>query len=481
MLSLVGALDHELLFKPFFKGVSWDRWRVFLKALFAVPMTDAEHSLYVHHTGRPTPPEQPFREACLVVGRRGGKSRVLGLIAVYLAAFFEYEPYLAPGEIATVAVIAADRKQARVIFYFVIGLLRGVPALNAMIVDATREQIRLNNRVVIEIHTASFRVTRGYTFAAVLCDESAFWKTDEGSANPDIEIIRALRPGLATIPGAMLLIASSPYRKAGVLYSTFRSHFGRDDAPVLVWRGTSLEMNPSLDPRIVAEAYATDPAAAAAEFGGEFRDDVGEFVSREVIEACTVRGRVELAPQAGKHYVAFCDPSGGSTDSMTLGIAHADGPVAVLDLLREFRPHFSPDSVVAECAMLLKYFHIGRVTGDRYGGGWPPERFQVHGIQYEPSERVKSDLYRDVLPLLNSGRAELLDLPRLAAQFAGLERRTVRGGRDSIDHPAGGHDDLANAAAGALLLTVGGSFTALFTPAMVAEVRRWAGSPRRGF
>jgi hypothetical protein len=29
-----------------------------------------------------------------------------------------------------------------------------------------------------------------------------------------------------------------------------------------------------------------------------------------------------------------------------------------------------------------------------------------------------------------------------------LERRTARGGRDSIDHPPGAHDDLANAVAG---------------------------------
>jgi hypothetical protein len=33
----------------------------------------------------------------------------------------------------------------------------------------------------------------------------------------------------------------------------------------------------------------------------------------------------------------------------------------------------------------------------------------------------------------------------------GLERRTSRGGRDSIDHAPGSHDDLANAAAGAIV------------------------------
>jgi hypothetical protein len=33
----------------------------------------------------------------------------------------------------------------------------------------------------------------------------------------------------------------------------------------------------------------------------------------------------------------------------------------------------------------------------------------------------------------------------LAAQLCALERRTSRGGRDSIDHAPGAHDDLANA------------------------------------
>jgi len=56
------------------------------------------------------------------------------------------------------------------------------------------------------------------------------------------------------------------------------------------------------------------------------------------------------------------------------------------------------------------------------------------------------------LPALNSGRVELLDVPRLVGQLCGLERRTARGGRDTIDHPPGGRDDVANAVAGAVVL-----------------------------
>jgi hypothetical protein len=283
------------LLAPLFVGASWAPWRAFLKALFALPLTAAELDLYRRHTERTAPPAAPFREGAVVCGRRGGKSRVLALVATYLAAFRSYDEYLAAGEVATISIIASDRKQARSIFRFIDGILSAVPMLRKMIIDESAEAISLSNRVVIEIHTCSFRATRGYSYAAVLCDEIAFWR-DETSANPDIEILRALRPGLASIPHSVLLIASSPYRKAGVLYAVFARHFGRDDAPTLVWRGTTLEMNPTLDPDVVERAYEDDPGSAASEFGAEFRDDINDFVSRDVVEACVIRGRGELLP-----------------------------------------------------------------------------------------------------------------------------------------------------------------------------------------
>jgi hypothetical protein len=156
MMDIIQALDDPQLFASHFRGISWGPWRAFLKALFGLPMDEAEATLYRTHTGRTEAPTTPSKEAALVIGRRGGKSRILALIAVYLAAFRNYEPYLAPGEVATIAVIAADRKQARSIFRFVDGLLSSVPMLAAMVEDASAEAITLNNRVTIEIHTAAF-------------------------------------------------------------------------------------------------------------------------------------------------------------------------------------------------------------------------------------------------------------------------------------------------------------------------------------
>ena len=136
---------------------------------------------------------------------------------------------------------------------------------------------------------------------------------------------------------------------------------------------------------------------------------------------------------------------------MTLAIGHAQESVAVLDALREVRAPFSPDDAVAEFATLLKAYGIAKVRGDRYAAEWVTEAFKKSGIEYRPADLSKSEIYRDFLPRLNSREVELLDSPRLVAQLCGLERRTARGGRDSIDHAPGAHDDVANAAAGVLV------------------------------
>jgi len=120
----------------------------------------------------------------------------------------------------------------------------------------------------------------------------------------------------------------------------------------------------------------------------------------------------------------------------------------VVDAVREVKPPFSPEDVVDEFATLLKRYRIVKVTGDRYAGEWPREQFRKLRISYEPAAKPKSDLYRDLLPAINSRRIDLLDHPRLVNQLVSLERRTARGGRDSIDHAPGAHDDIANVVAG---------------------------------
>jgi len=446
--TILDAVVDANLFAPWFKDrATWRAWHAFLAALFALPMTPDQLAIYRECTGRDEPPSSPASEGWLICGRRAGKSFVLALVAVYLAAFHSYRKYLAPGERGTIMVIAADRKQARTIFRYIGGLLTKVPMLRRMVERETAEAFDLNNDVSIEVAVASFRSVRGYTVVAALLDELAFWRSDE-SANPDSEIIAAIRPAMATIPNAMLLCASSPYAQRGALHDAFKRHFGKD-GPILVWRAPTRAMNPTVPQRVIDDAVERDPQSAAAEYVAEFRTDVETFVSRNVVEAAVVEGRHELPPAADVCYLAFVDPSGGSSDSMTLAIVHLSGNRVIVDLLRERRAPFSPDDVAREFSETLKSYHIASVRGDRFGAEWPRERFRVHGVEYLIATKPKSELYLNLLPLLNSGRVELLDHQKCLAQLCSLERRTARGGRDTIDHAPGAHDDVANALAGA--------------------------------
>lgn len=253
-MNILQAIDDPKVFGPYFQADTWRPWRVFLAALFGLPLTPQQLAIYSKHTGRSTSRTAPLHEAWLCIGRRGGKSFTLAVIAVYLACFRDWRPFLGPGEVATVMIIARDRRQARVIKRFITGLLHEVPMLRRTVLAETQESIQLKNRVSIEIHTASFRSTRGYTIVAALLDEIAYWETDETSAEPDIEVINAIKPGMATIPGAMLLCASSPHARRGAMWDAYRWHYGHDDDLVLVWQAATRDMNASVPQSYIDKA-----------------------------------------------------------------------------------------------------------------------------------------------------------------------------------------------------------------------------------
>jgi hypothetical protein len=413
-------------------------------------ITPPQQALYTKCTGSRGPlGDDPLKELVLICGRRGGKSRYCAFLACYFASK-DYSRYLAAGEVATVAILASDRKQARAIFRFILGFLKTSPLLADFVDDEGQETIQLRNRVRIEISTATFRGTRGYTYAAVLCDEIAIWRSDE-SVNPDTEILRAIRPGMLTIPGAMLILASSPYAKSGELWRTYQRNFGRDNPRVLVWQADTQTMNPKADPVEIANSYEEDPQAASAEYGAVFRDDLIGFISMETLEAITQRGRTALPRRTGIQYFGFVDPGGGVNDSMTMAIGHRDGNTAVLDQVIEIRPPFNPDHAVTQCAALARDYGITRLVSDKYAAEWPVARFNEHGLSLDQCAMPRSDLYLNFLSLANSGRVELLDNGRVLSQFAALQRRAGRSGKDSVDHPRDAHDDLANSVAGVLV------------------------------
>ena len=397
-----------------------------------------------------------MQEVWIIAGRRAGKDSIASLLASNIAAMFnDSDGRLRPGERAQIACLAVDRDQARIVLNYCRAFFTDVPLLQHMVERETAYGFELSNRVDISVSTNSFRSVRGRPVLCGIFDEIAFWR-DDNSANPDEEVYAALKPGLASLPGSLVIGISSPYRRSGLLHKKFRDHYGKD-SKTLVIRAPTRILNPLIDQSVIDEAMLEDPAAASAEWMAEFRDDISAFVTRDAVEACVAPEVFERARVPGVKYAAFVDPSGGASDSMTLAIVHSQlsedkkRSIAVLDAVREIRAPFSPEDAVAEFAALLKTYGIRTVKGDRYAAEWVTEAFRKAGIEYRPADLNKSEIYRDFLPRLNSGEVDLLDNPRLISQLLSLERRTARGGRDSIDHPPGGKDDVINAAAGGLV------------------------------
>jgi hypothetical protein len=136
---------------------------------------------------------------------------------------------------------------------------------------------------------------------------------------------------------------------------------------------------------------------------------------------------------------------------MAMAVGHRDGNTAILDALLEIRPPFNPDDAVRKCVDLARAYRLTRLVSDKFAAEWPVARFSEHGIALDQCARPRSQLYLNFLALANSGRVELLDHGRMLSQFAALQRRTGRLGKDSVDHPRDAHDDLSNATAGVLV------------------------------
>jgi len=447
MIDIISAISDEKLFRPVFRDLkTWRSWMTFLKTITGLPLRDDELALFQQCTGLSEPPEKPPREVFCICGRRSGKSFISGLLAVYLSAFRDWGEVLAPGERGYFAVIACDRRQAKVVLDYIRAFLHASPLIESLIEEEFKEEIVLRNKIVIDVKTASYRTIRGFSLIGLVMDELSFFRTEVAS-EPDFEIYRAAIPSLATT-GGLLLGISTPYSRRGLLWEKFSKHFGKP-GETLIWRAETLTMNPTIKPSIIEQALADDPQAGLAEWKAEFRADIEQFISLDVLSACVVPGRRFLPPDPNKFYIGFIDPSGGSNDSFTLAIAHyQDQGKIILDQVLEKRPPFSPENVVNEFAAVLKEYRISSVVSDRYAGQWVSESFARNGIGVNPSELSTSELYQEVIPLLHAGKVELLDNPRLVNQFISLERRTRAGGKDLITHPPGGHDDLANAAAG---------------------------------
>jgi hypothetical protein len=445
--------DGNLLGAALGDASTYSTWLSVLRAAFGLKLSANDKALFDAVSGGRDAPAAPVAECWIIAGRRSGKSRLAGAIAVHVAALVDH--HLSAGETGTVLVLSATVGQARTVFRYCRGYLESAPLLAREIESITQDEIRLRNGVVIATHVNNYRSVRGRTILCAICDEISFWR-DDTSANPDKEVIRALTPALVH-SGGMLCCISTPYRRLGLLWERYRQHFGQNSEDVLVVQGTSTAFNPTLKQRMIDRAIADDPEGAEAEWNAQFRTDIASFLDDELVTSAIRSGPRELPPRYGHTYHAFVDPSGGRSDSYTMTIGHREGERFIADVVIGQPPKFNPAEVTERFAQIVRAYRCTRVTGDNYSGEWVKEAWAGNGISYERSDLPASQLYQEAVPLFTREEISIPDHPQLLRELRLLERRTSRAGKDCITHPPGGHDDFANSLAGcARIATVRG-------------------------
>ncbi|HEY8098732.1 MAG TPA: hypothetical protein VIE65_21915 [Methylobacter sp.] len=439
---------------------SYDNWKIIERGALGegAGFTIAERIKWRELTGC-DPPTEPVEEFIGLCGRRCGKGRAGAALTLYFATCFDYHSRLAPGERAIIPHMAPTQVQAGRVWLMSNGLIEGTPMLKPMVQRRTADTIEFDTGADLVIQAANFRSVRGASSPLVVIDELAYLMPSEsGAAMSDTELLNALSPSLSNLNGMMVCLTTLG-GKRGEAYARDQKYGDNHDPKILVIRQPTRVMNPSLPQKVVDRAFERDAIIAAAEFGSiegglQFRPDLAGYIDRDKILGLVSPGLDEIPPWPGTTYFGFCDPSGGSgQDSFVLAISHArDDGVTVLDKIVEHRPPFNPSDVVKSLAEVCKAYSVGRIQSDRYAGAWPEEQWKLNNIYCDFSELSKSEIYVQVLPQFNTGNIRLLDNKRLVAQLSSLERRTARGtGRDVVDHPTGGHDDVANSACGALL------------------------------
>lgn len=422
---------------------SWKAWRTFVKCVYGYALDTDELLIFRKHTGRDGPRASGYPEAAAIVGVQSGKSRICGTLAAAEGL---------RGDRGTTALLIAQdsRSSVRTLFRYAKEPF-DVPALRKQVVGETADYLELKGARLIAAYPSRPQAARGVRASVVILDELCFFTNSDGRAN-DTEVLRVARGRVATTRGKVIMI-SSPYAPSGAMYELYSKHFGNEDSSVLIWQADAPSMNPTLAADYV-ERMKDDPEAYESEVLGLFRRGLSMLFEEGALEAVTPRDVREVMPAGGRVYVAGADAAGGKgADSFAVAVASPLGDgAAALVAVRAWAPDFSTEVVVKEVADFLRTYGLTTVHADKWGGGLQDDLWQRYGIKRLDPPGNKSDIFLQLLPLVNSGKVSLLDDPALIREARGMERRTSPSGRDRVDHRRGGHDDRVNAAAIALVI-----------------------------
>lgn len=397
------------------------------------------------------------------VGRRGGKSSTLARLAVAEALYGHHD--VQPGDLAYAAVISTDRSEG-------VGRLLTIEA----ILDALRVPyepvsgiplaIGLTGRGVgFRVFTASIKGVSGFTGFFILCDEVAKWADADTGANPATEVLASVRPTMATMRNARIVLSSSPFGMLDAHWDAFEEGDTKFQcvgfAPTwLANPSITEERSHDLEPNeaMWRREYAAIPQAEAE----------SSLLTEALVDAATRVPRIpseaerkmhplittaDLPFEQGRRYVAAMDPA-TRRHVWTLVVATQgyDRKRAVV-LAREWRPTpsmpLTPSVVLREIASLLKPYGTRSVITDQASADALAELGRQAGLVLIEEPWSQPEIRRTsehALKLLQEGLLELPPDPQVKADLLGIRKQLTRSGeRYEFAEQRGRHSDYAPA------------------------------------
>lgn len=393
-----------------------------------------------HYIGEdPFDYQQDFMNAdnnrkAFVSGRRVGKSRTAGWLALWKAATFSD---------AEVLVTAKAQRQSMEMFNQIVKEVNNSKASKEQwgIVNKTRTEIQFDNgsRILALPVGRDGSNIRGYggTNNMIVVDEAAFI---------DDEIFQQVFSPMMAVGDGDFILLSTPFGKKGYLYERFT-----DDDWYTVQVPTSA--NPLVDDEFIDEQRRTlTNTQFKQEILGQFVEAADSFFTRDELMNCAV----ENVEQASDITFLGVDLASSGTDESVYVCIDDEGNVFHIEHTKD-KPMTDAMGRIRELDM---YYDFNKVVIDStsLGQGVVDQvksslGHKVKGFKF--TNPKKQDLYNTLKNSLQNEEIEFEYVPgksdqpgnKMVTQCLELERSFTSGGRMRIEHPPNGHDDFSDALA----------------------------------
>lgn len=409
----------------------------------------------------------------LIVGRRGGKSTLASIVALFSTVKVNWKPFLRKTPVATVAILSHSVDFSQEILDILKGMvddseiltrLRDTKRKNTQstfhlkipfIIEKDGKEDIEYSKVAVKIGAASKKTTRGRAVCTLLCDEIAFWNLADNAAESDTDILRAIRPSLLQFgEHGTIIKLSSPGIKQGILYDEWYKRVAiKDDyiqfkAPSWVW-------NTILPVEEFKKEWRLDPDGFDTEFRANFVDSISNFILPEFVDMCVSRGVHFIPPSIEKNviYSAAIDAAFKS-DRFAFALVGNNEHRITTHVIKYWEGSRKDPVKAFEVAKYIrticKQFGISQVVADQYSFQPLREIFQTYGVTLVENTftlPLKRKIYFGLKRLIHNQNVDLLDVPLLHKEIKELQVEQTPNGQIRIGHPQGGSDDLADALA----------------------------------